>query len=614
MKTETARQLRMGIWQTTVRLIRHRPWLYALNVLLWSTMHVTALVPGLIAREILNKVSGHAAVDWDLWVLCALLVGMGVARFANIFIGLIAYIPFRFTVRGTLMLNMMKHILRKPGARALPDSPGEAVSRFRGDTDRVTTFAADWMVDCLGLSLAAFVGLGVLFRVNPLTTSIILIPLAVVVTVTNLMQKRLEMYREAERKATGRVTGFIGEMYGAVQAVKVANAILSVQQRFATLNESRRKAALRDSLFSQLLRTSFRSTIEVSVGIILLSTGQDISEGTFTVGDFALFISYLWPVTDGLAYLGELLAVQKQSNVSVARMDALLQDSPKDAMVGRIKVNLDGKFDTIPAPARSSSDRLERLAGRDLTYHHPGTNRGIQGVHLNLVRGSFTVVTGRIGSGKTTLLRVLLGLLPKTEGEIQWNGVPVTDPADFFVPPRCSYTGQVPRLFSDTLRNNILMGLPEASVDIAQAIHSAVMEKDLADLENHLDTLVGPRGVKLSGGQMQRTAAARMFSSRPELYVFDDLSSTLDVETEGVLWQRLFDGTKTGRRSDPEVTCLVVSHRHAALKRADNTIVLRDGRMESEGTLEQLLHSSAELQRLWQGDGNAVAAGDSERG
>ena len=614
MKTETARQLRMGIWQTTVRLIRHRPWLYALNVLLWSTMHVTALVPGLIAREILNKVSGHAAVDWDLWVLCALLVGMGVARFANIFIGLIAYIPFRFTVRGTLMLNMMKHILRKPGARALPDSPGEAVSRFRGDTDRVTTFAADWMVDCLGLSLAAFVGLGVLFRVNPLTTSIILIPLAVVVTVTNLMQKRLEMYREAERKATGRVTGFIGEMYGAVQAVKVANAILSVQQRFATLNESRRKAALRDSLFSQLLRTSFRSTIEVSVGIILLSTGQDISEGTFTVGDFALFISYLWPVTDGLAYLGELLAVQKQSNVSVARMDALLQDSPKDAMVGRIKVNLDGKFDTIPAPARSSSDRLERLAGRDLTYHHPGTNRGIQGVHLNLVRGSFTVVTGRIGSGKTTLLRVLLGLLPKTEGEIQWNGVPVTDPADFFVPPRCSYTGQVPRLFSDTLRNNILMGLPEASVDIAQAIHSAVMEKDLADLENHLDTLVGPRGVKLSGGQMQRTAAARMFSSRPELYVFDDLSSTLDVETEGVLWQRLFDGTKTGRRSDPEVTCLVVSHRHAALKRADNIIVLRDGRMESEGTLEQLLHSSAELQRLWQGDGNAVAAGDSERG
>ena len=614
MKTETARQLRMGIWQTTVRLIRHRPWLYALNVLLWSTMHVTALVPGLIAREILNKVSGHAAVDWDLWVLCALLVGMGVARFANIFIGLIAYIPFRFTVRGTLMLNMMKHILRKPGARALPDSPGEAVSRFRGDTDRVTTFAADWMVDCLGLSLAAFVGLGVLFRVNPLTTSIILIPLAVVVTVTNLMQKRLEMYREAERKATGRVTGFIGEMYGAVQAVKVANAILSVQQRFATLNESRRKAALRDSLFSQLLRTSFRSTIEVSVGIILLSTGQDISEGTFTVGDFALFISYLWPVTDGLAYLGELLAVQKQSNVSVARMDALLQDSPKDAMVGRIKVNLDGKFDTIPAPARSSSDRLERLAGRDLTYHHPGTNRGIQGVHLNLVRGSFTVVTGRIGSGKTTLLRVLLGLLPKTEGEIQWNGVPVTDPADFFVPPRCSYTGQVPRLFSDTLRNNILMGLPEASVDIAQAIHSAVMEKDLADLENHLDTLVGPRGVKLSGGQIQRTAAARMFSSKPELYVFDDLSSTLDVETEGVLWQRLFDGTKTGRRSDPEVTCLVVSHRHAALKRADNIIVLRDGRMESEGTLEQLLHSSAELQRLWQGDGNAVAAGDSERG
>lgn len=602
MKTETAKQLRLGIWQATGRLIKHRPWLYALNVLVWSTMHLTMLVPGLIAREILNKISGHAAVDWDLWILCALLVGMGVGRFANLFTGLLVYVPFRFTVRATLMLNMMKHILRQPGARALPDSPGEAVSRFRGDTDRVTTFVVDWMVDFLGLSLAAFIGLAVLFRISPLTTSIILIPLTVMITVTNLMQKRLEIYREAERKATGRVTGFIGEMYGAVQAVKVADAISIVNRRFAELNETRRKAALKDSLFSQLLRTSFRSTIEISVGIILLATGQDIREGTFTVGDFALFISYLWPVTDGLTYLGELLAVQKQSNVSVTRMDALLQDSPKDALVGRIKVNLDGQFDTIPESVKSSSDHFERLDVRDLTYIHPGTRRGIQEIHLNLLRGSFTVITGRMGSGKTTLLRVLLGLLPKTSGEILWNGSPVTDPADFFVPPRCSYTGQVPRLFSDTLRNNILMGLPETSIDIPQAIYAAVMEKDLDDLENNLDTMVGPRGIKLSGGQMQRTAAARMFSSKPELYVFDDLSSTLDVETERILWQRLFDGAKAGDDLKPEATCLVVSHRHAALTRADNIIVLKDGRIESEGTLEQLLNSSPELKRLWQGD------------
>ena len=151
------------------------------------------------------------------------------------------------------------------------------------------------------------------------------------------------------------------------------------------------------------------------------------------------------------------------------------------------------------------------------------------------------MITGRIGSGKTTLLRVLLGLLPKDEGEIRWNGSVVEKPGEFFTPPHCAYTAQVPRLFSDTLRDNILMGLDKNDDDIYRAVRLAVMERDLGDLDEGLDTMVGPKGVKLSGGQIQRTAAARMFVREPELLVFDDLSSALDVETERILWERIFD-------------------------------------------------------------------------
>lgn len=104
-------------------------------------------------------------------------------------------------------------------------------------------------------------------------------------------------------------------------------------------------------------------------------------------------------------------------------------------------------------------------------------------MNLTIRRGSFTVVTGRNGSGKTTLLRVLLGLLPKDQGEITWNGTVVHDPGSFFVPPRAAYTGQIPRLFSDTLRDNILMGLPADDDRLTRAIRSAVMEADLANLE-----------------------------------------------------------------------------------------------------------------------------------
>jgi ATP-binding cassette, subfamily B, bacterial len=131
-----------------------------------------------------------------------------------------------------------------------------------------------------------------------------------------------------------------------------------------------------------------------------------------------------------------------------------------------------------------------------------------------------------------------------------------------------------------------------AVVALAMALHTAVLEYDIAQLEQGMETTIGVRGVKLSGGQAQRVAAARMFIRGAELLVFDDLSIALDVETESQLWERLF-------AHHQGVTCLVVSHRHAVLQRADRILLLKEGRLEATGTAEQLLRTSEEFRQLW---------------
>jgi ABC-type multidrug transport system fused ATPase/permease subunit len=514
-----------------------------------------ALLPWLWA----DLVDGTAGMFWPAaGIVAGLLVTMPMPYYTG------KWFP-EWWVRQMLRISLRLVHGQTGPRRVSPHTPAEVVAQG-GDTERVVMLA-DNLIDqfvctifLVSMTLVSGTIVPALFFAGTMLVS------GLVATLFGPLLERSARKTVATRAAFA--TALVSSL-SAARTVKLAGATRPVLAHLARLDRVR----------------SDRQRREISVQVWSRSTPSMVS-GLMPVGVWALYL------TGELSPGATLVAV---STLGAARWFAwttasLISQLPSARVWTRRTAAMSGvgsysaavpgvdlSAGTAPAPATAPRHPLRRLDLVRFSAVHEDGSVAVRDVDLTVERGQLVLVVGPVGSGKSSLLRALAGIVHHT-GALRWNGQPVTEPELFLRPNQVGYVAQLPRVLSGTVADNIRLGY---EVDAANAVSTAQLEHDLAAAGGGLGLLIGHKGTRLSGGQLQRLALARALAPRTELLIADDVSSALDVTTELELWHAL---------REHGVTVVGSTSKRAALIQADHVVVLLAGEAVAQGTWRELAH------------------------
>ncbi|MFI7329974.1 ATP-binding cassette domain-containing protein [Micromonospora aurantiaca (nom. illeg.)] len=450
------------------------------------------------------------------------------------------------------------------GARRVSGhTPAEVVAQG-GDTDRVVHLADNLMDQFISLVIVVAMTLvtGSLVPAMFFVGTMVVSGLA-----ATLFGPRLERTAAGTVKARAAFATALVSALSAARTVKLAGATRPVLRHLARLDEVRSERQRREIA----MQVWARSTPSVASGLLPIGAWALYLAGELSAGATLVAVSTLGAARWFAWTTASLVSQYPSARVWTKRTVAMTGEAVYAAPVP----GLDLVAGTAPAPEPPPRHPLRRLELSGFGALHSDGTLAVRDVDLVVERGQLVLVVGPVGSGKSSLLRALAGIVHHV-GELRWNGDPVTEPEMFLRPNQVGYVGQLPRVLSGTVADNIALG---HQVDAAGAVSTAQLEHDLAAAGGGLGLLIGHKGTRLSGGQLQRLALARALAPRTELLVADDVSSALDVSTELALWAAL---------REHGVTVVGSTAKRAALVRADHVVVLIDGTVADQGTWTDL--------------------------
>jgi ATP-binding cassette subfamily B multidrug efflux pump len=543
--------------------------IYVMAIVLMAVVNILSIIPPKMIGSVIDQIRTGGLTEAELYRNVLLLVGLAVLIYIMVYIWITMLFGNSILLEKLLRSRLLQHMTKMSPSFFQRNSTGELMALATNDV----------------LAISQTAGYGVMTLVNTLVgTAVVLItmvslisyklmlaaliPLPFLTLVISMLGKRMRKRFVAAQASFGQMNDHALESISGMRVIRSyvqeEHDIAKFDQVTKDVMNKNMKVAAINALFHPSISTivGLSYTIGIGYGAYMVFHNQ------ISLGQLVSFNIYLGMLIWPMIAFGEFINILQRGTASVDRLSAGLMQTA----------------DVQEPKSTVSVAQPDRIVMEGLTFRYPGAlHDSLSDISLQLERGQTLGIVGRTGSGKSTLLKQLLRQYPIEPEKLFISEVPIEQIALSQVRGWMGYVPQEHLLLSKPIRDNIALGKPEAAeAEIRKAVEMASFTKDIEQLPEGLETIVGENGVMLSGGQKQRVSIARALLVNPEILILDDSLSAVDARTESTILANL-------RKERSGKTTWIATHRLSAVMHADWIIVLDDGRITEEGTHEQLM-------------------------
>ncbi len=546
----------------------------------------------LLYRDIVNKGVIQSDARLVLW-LALLVVGLSVFGAA---LGLVqSYLSARIGSKIVLSMRikLFDHIQRMPLAFFTRAQTGALVSRLNNDVTGAQTAFTDVLSNVIGNLISVVLVLGAMFLLSWQITLVSLIMLPLFLWPARLLGRKLHQITKESYDLTAAMNSMMVERFNVAgaQLAKIFGQRAGETKAFETRAARVCDINVKRTLYGRFIFTGLMLTSSVATALVYGWGGVLAVRGILDVGTLVAFAAYLHRLYRPLTGLSNIQVSIMTALVSFERVFEILDLAPMieekpnaiEVRSGPASIVFDRVTFRYPTPAEVSLASLEAVAAPEQTT--PKTI--LRDVSFTVKPGQLVALVGPSGAGKTTITHLVARLYDPQSGAVSINGIDVREAQLDSIYARVGMVTQEAYLFHDTIRANLLYARPDATeADLKDALAAAQILSLVESLPEGLDTLVGERGYRFSGGEKQRLSIARLLLKAPDIIILDEATAHLDSESEAAI-QRAFEVALAGR------TCIVIAHRLSTILHANEILVVDQGRIVERGTHETLLAKGA---------------------